>query len=110
ARAAPQRSAAADRPRSHASGSRDKGPHPPAAKDAPALWSHRGEPHGASNLRVRASMGHQRRHGHRLQDAAGDAAQNEFAQPRMAIASHDDEVGPAFAAWDQTIVAPATSP
>src|SRR5215471_2854110 len=39
------------------------------------------------------SMRQQGRHGHRLEDAAGGAAEDELAQARMAIAAHDDEVG-----------------
>ena len=31
------------------------------------------------------------RHRHRGQDAPGRAAENEFAQPRMAVAAHDHE-------------------
>ena len=38
-------------------------------------------------------MRHQHRHRHRAQDFPGRAAENEFAQSRMAIAAHDDEIG-----------------
>ena len=39
------------------------------------------------------SMRHQHRERHRAQDSPGRAAENEFAQSRMSITAHDDEVG-----------------
>src|SRR5947208_16663165 len=42
---------------------------------------------------VRPSMRHQHRHCHGGKNAAGDAAQDEFAQPRMPIAAEHHEFG-----------------
>ena len=38
------------------------------------------------------SVRHQHRGGHRLEYAAGDAAEHKFTQPGVAIAAHDDEI------------------
>jgi len=40
-------------------------------------------------------MRHQHRNRHGAENAAGDAAENEFAQARMPIAAHDHEIGAA---------------
>ena len=37
-------------------------------------------------------MRHQHRHGHRAQYAAGHAPKHEFAQARVAVAAHHDEI------------------
>ena len=38
-------------------------------------------------------MGHQHRHGHRVQDALRRATQDELAHARATIGAHDDQVG-----------------
>ena len=43
----------------------------------------------ASSLLVR----HQHRSGHRLENAPCHATEHKFAQPRVAVAAHDDEIG-----------------
>ncbi len=40
----------------------------------------------------RVSVRHQGRHRHRLQDFARRAAEHEFAQPRMSVAAHHDQI------------------
>jgi LemA family len=40
-----------------------------------------------------ASVRHQHRHGHRLENGPRGAAEDELAQARMAVSTHDDEIG-----------------
>lgn len=44
-------------------------------------------------VRYDVSMRHQDRNCHRFQHGAGDAAEQNFTEARMAVAAHDDHVG-----------------
>src|SRR6185437_12359711 len=58
-----------------------------------SLWF--ATPASAASLawRGQRSVRHQHRHRHRTQNTARDAAEDEFAQARMAVAAHDEEIG-----------------
>ena len=66
-----------------------------AGPQSDVALKHRVRPALAQGSRGTAmpSMRHQDRHGHGLENAAGDAAADELAQARMAVAAHLDHVG-----------------
>ena len=50
-------------------------------------------------------MGHQYRHRHGLKDPAGRAAQHDFPQPRMTIATHYDQISLHIDSMGQSVLA-----